>query len=196
MWMQRNPAGTRPRRSSRLVACTVLGAGLATVAGCGDSARDDPADTASGTYPIAIERATFAAHQHVGQRSTLTLRVRNAGARRIPDLVVTLRGLRDRAGGRDAWLIDEPPLGATAIDDTWDAGALAPGATATLRWAATPIAAGTRELRYELAPALGAAGRVTLPGGAAARGILPVRVSGLPAQARVDPATGAVQRGE
>lgn len=195
MWMPRNPAGTRPRGWSWLAACAVLGAGSATVAGCADGATG-AADTATGTYPVAVERATFLSNQHVGQRSTLTLRVRNTGARTIPDLVVTLRGLRDRVGGRAAWLVDEPPPGATASDDTWDAGALAPGATATLRWAATPVVAGVRELRYEIAPALGAKGPATVSGGARASGILSVRVSDRPAQARVDPGTGAVQRGD
>jgi hypothetical protein len=186
---------SRERRRA-LGACAVLGAVLAALAGCGDGAREDFGTASGGPYPVTVQRATFTARQHVGQRSTLTIAVRNAGSERIPDLVVTLRGLRDHTAGRPVWLIDEPPVGATAIDDTWDAGGLAPGATATLRWAVTPIVAGPRELRYEIAPALGSRAPATLAGGRPARGILSVRISDLPAQARVDPRSGDVQRNE
>ncbi len=173
-----------------------LSAMIVAVAGCADGNGDDPEESASGAYPVAVERATFAPHQHVGQRSVLTLRVRNAGSRTIPDLVVTLHGLSDRVAGRDAWLVDEPPVGVTASDDTWAAGALAAGRTVTLRWAATPVVAGARELRYEISPSAVSGGRTTLPGGGDARGALTVRVSDRPAQARVVPGTGAVVRGE
>jgi hypothetical protein len=179
-----------------LGACAVLGAALTALAGCGDGARDDAGNASGGPYIVAVERATFAARQHVGQRSTLTLAVRNAGTDKIPDLVVTLRGLRDRAAGRGVWLVDEPPVGATAADDTWDAGVLAPGATATLRWAVTPIVAGARELRYEITPALGARAAATLASGRPASGVLTVGVADRPAQARVDPRTGEVRREE
>jgi hypothetical protein len=187
----------RRRRRRGLTTCAAVGAVLAAVTGCGDGARGEPAGAASGaTATVAVERATFAARQHVGQRSTLTIAVRNAGEDTIGDLVVTLRGLRDRAAGRGVWLVDEPPAGATAGDDAWTAGVLAPGRTATLRWAVTPVVAGTRDLRYEVATSLSAKSPATRRDGGRARGTLTVRVSDRPAQARVDPRNGEVIRQE
>jgi hypothetical protein len=187
-----NTAASRPLRRRKLSPSAALGAILVALAGCGDGAREHP-DSASGAT-VSIQRATFTARQHVGQRSTIALTVRNAGGDAIPNLVVALRGLRDRAAGRNVWLIDVPPAGATAIADTWTAGALAPGASATLRWAVTPVVAGTRDLRYEIATSPSARAPATLRDGGSARGILTVRVSDRPAQARVDPRTGDVQR--
>lgn len=166
---------------------------LAGLTGCGDRAR--PAtDPPIATYPIAIERAEFPSRQRLAVAVAFVLSVRNAGEQTIPNLAVTLRGFDDRRG-RELWLVDRPPPGTTtAIDDTWAAGALAPGATKTLRWKVTPVSAGTHVLSYAIAPGLSGAGRTLLRGGGEARRRLTARVSDRPADARVDPRSGRVLR--
>jgi len=192
-------AVTRPARTAKLGACAALAAALTAVGGCGD---DRQADDASGTYDVVVESVAFAARQRLAERNSFVLRVRNAGERTIPNLVVTLRGFSDGAGAdrsaprRNVWLIDEPPAGTTtSIDDTWAAGALAAGATRTLRWVVTPVVAGTHALSYAIAPGLSGDGRVQRAGRDDGAGdTLTVRVADRPAKARVDPRSGRVLR--
>jgi hypothetical protein len=170
---------------------------------CGGAERRDAGSTAA-TYTVDVRRASFAPRQHLAQRNALVISIRNTGERTIPDLAVVVRGFaerrsgsRDADAGRDLWIVDRGPDGATtAFEDTWTAGRLEPEQTATLRWQVTPVVAGTHELRYEIAPAVAGRGRVRLAGGAPARGSLTARVADRPAAARVDPRTGAVRRRE
>jgi hypothetical protein len=171
--------------------------------GCGGGERRD-AGASGATYTVAVQRAAFPARQHLAEKTALVLAVRNTGDRAIPNLVVTVRGFTDRSGGasnadrsRDLWIVDRGPgQAATALEDTWAAGRLEPGHSATLRWDLTPVVAGRHALRYEIAPALAGAGRAQLAGGAVPGGTLSARVADAPAKARVDPRTGAVIRDE
>jgi hypothetical protein len=180
--------------------CASAAAAIAALAmtACGSGRADSVAS--HGPYTVQVVRASFAARQHIGQRSTVVITVRNTGTTTISDLTVTLGGFTQRTRDgidRPLWIVDAPPRGTvTAIDDTWAAGALAPGRQATLRWSVTAAVAGTHELRYAIAPAVGGGESATLAGGGPARGTLPARVSARPAQARVDPRTGAVIRRE
>ena len=193
-------------RSARanLRACATTAAALALgLAGCGGDDRRD-AGAEERTYTVDVERASFLPRQHLAQRNALVIAVRNAGEETIPNLAVTVRGFSDRSGGprnadlgRDLWIVDNGPgRAATAFEDTWTAGRLAPGDTATLRWEVTPVVAGTHRLTYEIAPAIAGRGRAELEGGGEAEGSLTASVSAKPAQARVDPRTGQVQRSE
>lgn len=166
-----------------------LVAALAGPIGCGERPDDAP----DATYPVAIERAAFPPRQRLGDHTTLELRIRNAGDRTIPDLVVTVRGFDDEHG-RDLWLVDRPPSGTTATDATWAAGELRPGATRALRWKVTAVSAGTHELSYAIAPSLSGGDRARLRDGDDQRRRLTVRVSGRPRDARIDPRTGRVIR--
>ncbi len=193
-------------RRAPAILCTPAAAVAAALvfAGCGGAERRD-AGARDESYTVAVQRASFPREQRLAQRTALVLAVRNTGDRTIPNLVVTVRGFTDRRGGarnadptRDLWIVDQPPAAAaTALPDTWTAGRLQPGRTATLRWDVTPAVAGRHELRYEIAPALTGAARVRLAGGSAvAQGVLDVRVTDKPAKAHVDPRTGAVVREE
>ena len=181
-------------RFTATVAVTVL------LAGCGGERRD--ADAPDGTFAVSVERASFPSRQHLAQHAKLALTIRNASARAIPDLVVTVHGFTDRHGGthdadptRDVWTVDHGPSGAaTAFEDTWAAGRLAAGRSTTLRWDVVPAIAGTHEISYAIAPATEGPARAEL-GGGPARGVLRVRVSATPATATVDPRTGRVVRG-
>jgi len=180
-----------------------LGAALLALPGCGGGGERRDAGAPQGTYPIEIERASFPRRQHLGERSPLVITVRNTGSEAIPDLVVTVKGFAGRGAdprladpARDIWIVDSEPAGDTAVANTWSAGRLEPGRSATLRWQATPVAAGTHELTYAVAPALTGSARARLRDGDPPRGTLTVAVSEQPARARVNPATGAVERGQ
>lgn len=192
-------------RRAPAILCAPAAAVAATLvlAGCGGAERRD-ADASDTTYTVAVQRASFPERQHLAERTALVLAVRNAGDRAIPNLVVTVRGFTDRSGGardadlgRDLWIVDRGPAGAaTALEDTWTAGRLEPGRSATLRWELTPVVPGRHAVRYEIAPGLAGAGRAQLARGGVPRGDLSARVIDRPAKARVDPRTGAVVRDE
>lgn len=191
------------RATANLSAGVAAVAALLALAACGGGERRDAGAT-DRAYTVDVERASFAARQHLAQRSALVITVRNAGEDAIPNLTVTVRGFTDQSGGpanadrsRDVWIVDRgPATAATAHEDTWTAGRLEPGARTTLRWELTPVVAGSHAVSYAIAPAVAGEGRVTLAGGGRPRGSLAVQVSGTPAQARVDPRTGEVRRRE
>jgi hypothetical protein len=170
-------------------------------AGCGGGERRD-AGAADGVYTVDIVRAQFPARQHLADKPAFVMTVRNTGDRTIPNLAVTLHGFSERTGDAaqaDArtlvWLIDdEPPGTVTAIEDTWTAGALRPGASTTLRWQVTPVLAGTHKVDYAVAADTVGSARISAAGGARPRGSLTVRVDAKPPFARVDPRTGRVIR--
>lgn len=192
------------RVTANLCACAAATVATAAIGACGGDDERRDADAPRGTYTVDVTRAAFPDVQRLGKQATLVLRVRNPGERPIPNLVVTVRGFRDRAGGsrdadlgRDLWIVDEGPgAAATAFEDTWTAGRLEAGRTATLRWRVTPVVPGTHTVRYAVAPALAGAARARLDGGGRPAGALRVRVRSDPARARVDPRTGAVRRDE
>ena len=191
------------RAPANLCACAAAAATTLAFAGCGGDERRD-AGAPDARYTVAVERASFPLRQRLARRSAFVLTVRNTGEQAIPDLVVTVRGFKDRVtgsreadAGRDLWIVDDGPRSAaTAFEDTWSAGRLEPARSTTLRWNVTPVVAGRHELRYEIAPEIAGRGRVELAGGGTARGAFDVRVTDKPARARVDPAPGAVVREE
>lgn len=164
------------------------------LAGCGGDDRNG--DDAK--YTVEIARADFPEFQRLAEQSTFEIAVRNTGDEAIPNLAVTLHGLAERAAddpNRSLWVIDAPPRGAvTASTDTWTAGRVAPGATATLRWLVTPIQAGTKTLSYEVAGGLKGDLRAALANGTTPHGSIEVRVTDRAPKARVDPRTGEVIR--
>lgn len=162
---------------------------LVALAGCGGPSGEAPSEA----YEVAIERAAFPRSQRLGVSVTFVITVRNAGERTIPNLAVTLRGFDDGAD-RDRWLVDEPPPGTSATDDTWTAGPLRAAATTTLRWKVTPVAAGTHELSYLVGAGVLRDSRTTSRGGGRPGGRVTVRVRQRPADARVDPRSGRVLR--
>lgn len=178
-------------------AVAVLVAAVLALSGCGGSGGRDGSGN-SQVHTVKIVRASFPARQHVGQQSTFVITVRNAGAAAIPDLAVTLQGFSERTSDgtdRPLWIVDEPPPGTvTAVEDTWAAGKLAPGARVTLRWSVTAVQAGTHVLSYTVAAALGDGAAAQLPNGGRPRATLMVSVVAKPAFARVDPRTGRVIR--
>jgi hypothetical protein len=170
-----------------------MAAAVLALGGCGGGGGRD----GGAVHTVQIVRAAFPPVQRLGQVSTFVMTVRNAGDTPIPDLVVTLRGFSERAGGerRPLWIVGTSPRGAvTAVDDTWAVGALRPGARTTLRWRAAAVLPGMHEFDYTIAAGLGDGALARLPGGRPAHGSLSVHVIPKPAVARVDPRTGRVVR--
>jgi hypothetical protein len=171
------------------------------VAGCGGAERQDKNEP-EGTFDVDVARASFPLSQHVAQQSRLRIRVRNSGNKTIPNVAVTLKGLseRDKQEGladpnRAIWIIDEGPRGGdTAYVGTWALGSLRPGAARTFTWRVTPTRSGLYDVRYEVAAGLDGKAKARSPEGGKPAGSFTVRVSGKPADARVDPETGKVVR--
>jgi len=172
------------------------------VGGCGGGQRQD-VNEPSGTFDVDVVRDSFPLTQHVAQQSRLRIEVRNAGDRTIPNVAVTVKGfaIRDNAPGladpnRAVWIIDAGPRGGdTAYVGTWALGRLAPGRSRTFEWKVTPTRAGLFDVRYEVAAGLNGKAKARARNGVRPRGRFTVRVSGKPANARVNPDTGRVIRG-
>jgi hypothetical protein len=104
---------------------------------------------------------------------------------------------------RPVWVIDQAPEPAgagcgysctsggsggavIAYANTWALGSLAPGATATFRWALTAVASGTHAIQYEVAAGLNGKAKARLSGGGIPKQTLTIRISSRPAQAYVN----------
>jgi hypothetical protein len=177
-----------------------IGAALAA-AGCGGGERQD-ADEPSGTFEIAVVRASFPAKQHLAKPERFVIAVRNTGSRAVPDLAVTVDSFASRsqqAGladpSRAVWIIDDGPRGGdTAYTNTWALGRLAPGQTRRFVWKVTAVQAGTHTVKWQVAAGLNGKAKATLADNRAPAGSITVDISDRPAESRVDPETGEVVR--
>ena len=164
--------------------------------------RQDAAERA-GTYRVAIVRSSFPARQRIAQPARLVVEVRNMSRHTIPDIAVTVESFSTRSeqsdladSERPVWIVDRPPPGgATAYANTWALGRMPAGETRRFVWRVTPVEAGTHRLRLRVAAGLNGRAKAVLAGNRAPERELTVRVSSRPAAARVNPETGAVERG-
>ncbi len=174
--------------------------GLAvTAAGCGSGERQD-ADEPAGSYRVDVVHTRFPERQRLAQQTELTISVRNAGPRPVPNLAVTVdafsrrsqeTGLADAA--RAVWIVDrEPEGGTTAYRNTWSLDDVPPGATRTFTWRVTAMAPGRHELTYRVAAGLDGRAKAVTRDGRPPQGKLTVNVSARPARERVDPESGEV----
>ncbi len=191
--------------------------GAVALAGCGQARQD--AHAPSGTFPVRIVQASFRPVQSLSSTQQLVLVVRNAGSATIPNLAITVNGLSAPISQpglastlRPVWIVDEGPgprsrvpvqgVGAdqpggyvTYLTNTWAAGPLAPGRTATFVWTLTPVKAGRWPVTYVIAAGLYGKAIATLPGGGRPHGAFTVAVVGVPPATHVDPNTGQVVSG-
>lgn len=198
-----------------IAACGTL-LGLLAV-GCGEAQRN--ASEASGIYTVEIVRARFPSRQAIASDTTLELAVRNAGAKTIPNVAVTLDSLSYQseypslaARERPTWIVNRgpgpvarppvetetvtPPGGATtAFVHTWALGALAPGATKLFVWHVTPVKAGTQTVHYAVSAALDGKAKARLQNGQLPIGRFAVAIAPRPPVTHVDPETGRIAPG-
>jgi hypothetical protein len=174
----------------------------ATASGCGGGDRQDKNEPA-GTFNLDVPRADFPTKQRLAKQEELVVEVRNSDRRTIPDVAVTIDpGFTTREDRQDladpnrpVWIVDSGPRGGTtAYTNTWALGALAPGAVKTFRWRVTPVRAGTFDVHFRVAAGLNGKAKAQGAGGQLPEGSFTVKVSGKPAQATVNPETGAVVR--
>ena len=176
---------------------------VALAAGCGGGERQD-ADEPSGTWTVDVVEAKFPESQRLAKPATLRIRVRNDEDRAIPNVALTVDGFsrRSQQAGlsdpeRPVFIVDDPPRGGvTAYTNTWALGRVPPGATKTFEWQVTPVRAGTHRVTYRVAAGLDGKAKAALRGGGAPQGSFTVKVSREPSQARVDPESGEVIRGD
>lgn len=181
----------------------MLGAAALLVAGCGGGQRQD-ANEPSGTFNVEVVDASFPKRQHLSQQERMVIQVRNADTRTIPMLAVTVDSFSVREDrpdladpNRPVWIVDSGPRGGTtAYVSTWALGGLRPGQTRTFTWRVTPVRSGRHRVAYRVAAGLNGKAKAQLAGGQIPEGSFAVDVSQKPAQARVDPATGAVIRSD
>jgi hypothetical protein len=181
--------------------CLVVSLGALALTGCGGGERQD-ADEPSGTFQVAVVRASFPTKQHLAQPERFVIAVRNTGHETVPNVAVTVSSFAERseqAGLADperaVWIIDSSPSGGdTAYVNTWALGRLAPGQTRRFVWRVTAVKAGTHTVKWQVAAGLNGKAKATLSGNRAPAGSVTVDVSKKPAQAHVDPETGKVVR--
>jgi hypothetical protein len=181
--------------------CLVVSLGALALTGCGGGERQD-ADEPSGTFQVAVVRASFPTKQHLAQPERFVIAVRNTGHETVPNVAVTVSSFAERseqAGLADperaVWIIDDGPQGGqTAYTNTWALGRLAPGQTRRFVWRVTAVQAGTHTVKWQVAAGLNGKAKATLAGNRAPAGSVTVDVSSKPAQAHVDPKTGRVVR--
>jgi hypothetical protein len=187
-------------RALRWTAVPVAALAALGAAGCGGARRG--ADETPATYRLSIVRSSFPARQRLAQSTRLVIEVRNDGRTIVPNLAVTVDGFgarRDHPDLSDAqrpvWIVDRPPSGsATTYASTWALGPLAAGATRRFVWRATPVRAGTYRVRFRLAAGLTGRTEAVPAGDRSPERELTVRIADRPADARLDPETGAVVR--
>ena len=92
-------------------------AAAVAVGGCGGGQRQD-ADEPSGTFQVAVLKASFPAKQHLAQPERFVITVRNTGSQPVPNVAVTVSSFAARseqAGLADperaVWIVDSSPRG-------------------------------------------------------------------------------------
>lgn len=186
-------------RAKRGIAIVGLVPLAALTAGCGGGERQDKHEP-SGNFAVEVTRASFPAKQTLAEPTKLSIQVKNTDSKPLPNVAVTVDsfskatnepGLADP--NRPVWIVDQGPVGGdTAYVNTWALGALAPGATRTFTWKVTAIQPGTQTVRYRISPGL--TGKAKVADANKTSGSFTVAISRRPAQARVNPDTGAVIR--
>lgn len=153
--------GVGPVRVIALVALVLAFA----LSGCGGGPRQDK-DAASGTWKVTVLGWKFAKTQPLGKPQDFVLRVRNDDTRTIPDLIVTIRGIKtfvQQPGAastiRPIWLTQDVNYANTTpynspLAQSFNMGPLEAGQTSTYSVTLTPLRRGEHRVGYTLAPAL------------------------------------------
>jgi hypothetical protein len=199
-----------------LAVCGVLLGALAS--GCGGSVRNlhEP----KGVYTVEVVRAHFPARQQIASDTRLALVVRNAGAKTIPNVAVTLDSFyytstypKLSSKKRPTWIVNtgpggtatDPPVqteevnppggGETAYVNTWALGALAPGKSRLFLWHVTPVKAGLHTVHYTVSADLDGKALARLASGGRPVGALVAAIAPRPTPTHVNPETGEIAAG-
>lgn len=192
----------------RVAAVAVAIAALGTsIAACGEEASSDRNEPA-GTYRVKVVSAEFPARQRLGETSLLRLGIRNAGAKAIPALTVTISiagkagqasslpfGIHDPQPGlaqpdRPVWVLSAhyPRLAGSPISagaetsgrKTFDFGPLKPGAETEAVWKLNAVKAGRFAVLYKIDASLSGEARAETKGGVEPGGSFAAQISTAP----------------
>lgn len=142
------------------------------LAGCGGGERQD-ANAPSGTWSVLVEEWKFPKRQFLGTPTDFVLKIRNTDTRDIPDLIVTIDGLRmkvDQVGAasevRPIWLTKDVDYSNVTpynsqLASSYDLGPLAAGDVKTYSVNLTPLRRGNHEVSYSLAGDLFGKAKIT-----------------------------------
>jgi len=176
------------------------------VAACGGGERQDKNEP-NGKFEVDVLNATFPGKQKLAKRSTLVIKLRNAGDKTIPNIAVTVHGFDERKNDPDladperpVFVVNgvpkqiggfpeskdaSPPGCDTAYVDTWACGPLKAGDRKTFKWSVTAVRAGNYRIRYIVAAGLNGKARAVDTGGASPTGVFTGTISNTPPQTRV-----------
>jgi len=189
------------------------------VSGCGSGPEQTKGEPKA-NFTIQVLRASFPAKQSIARTTALVLTLRNASAKTVPNIAVTLDSLQYTenypelsVSKRPVWVVErgpgavaKPPVqtqevaspggGETAYVNTWALGPLRPGGVETFRWIVTPVKSGLHVVHYRVAAGLGGNAKAVLPSGAPVAGRFVSYITPAPPPRHVNPNTGRVQPGE
>src|SRR3954468_24399476 len=166
----------------RIAALALSLAGVCALAGCGSQVvKGEPQDRAEpkGDFPVRVTTAKFPEKQSLAKDSTMAIVVENAGAKRVPNINVTVKCGAGLGGSfmtatdesdvadpeRPQFVVNKiptrtervnPPLDpaplerSSAFVDTYPLGPLEPGRSATFRWDVTAVKAGPYRLCWRV----------------------------------------------
>jgi hypothetical protein len=197
----------------------LVGACAAMLAsGCGGGKQQDVGE-AKRTYKIQLVSATFDATQAVARPAVMRIKLRNADARTIPNLAVTVDSFyytenypELAANKRPVWVVEQGPGkiparpvqsqaisppggGQTAYVNTWALGPLAPGRTQTFEWKVAPVKVGAHTVHIEIAAGLAGQAKATIASGGRPTAAFAAHIAPAPPATHVDPSTGKVLAG-
>lgn len=144
---------------------------LVSLTGCGGGERQD-ANAPSGTWQVAVEEWKFPKHQYLGTPVEFVVKVRNTDTREIPDLILTINGMKTRvkqqAAANDVrpiWMTTDVDYARvtpynSALAESWNLGPLKAGEVATYSVELTPLRRGWHTVGYRLSPALFGDGKI------------------------------------
>lgn len=133
--------------------------------GCGGGERQD-ANAPSGTWKVSVLEWHFPKDQPLGTPQNFTIKVRNDDSKTIPQLILTIDGLKRvvyqpgaASDVRPNWLPKDVQYATVTpynspLALSYDLGALDPGAVRTYTINLSPLRRGTHKVGYRLAPAL------------------------------------------
>jgi hypothetical protein len=201
----RRAHGRRPRRHAAVAACLSLSAALALTA-CGGGERQDENEP-EGDFQVDVLDAKFPSKQKLAKRSSLTIKVRNAGDKTVPNIALTVNGFDERRKdpdladpSRPVFAVngvpeqiggfpeskDTTPRGCdTAYVNTWACGSLAVGKVKTFQWSVTAVRAGPYRIRYTVAAGLNGKAKAVDENGARPTGVFTGTISDTPPKTRV-----------
>lgn len=146
------------RNITAALACVLI---ALVLAGCGGGERQD-ANSPSGTWEVTVTDWNFPKTQPLGRPVDFELKVRNDDQRDIPQLIVTIAGIKQFVEQRGAatitrpvWIVndvsysDVTPYN-SALATSYNLGPLAAGDTKEYKIGFTPLRRGQHRVGYSL----------------------------------------------